>query len=573
MYKELEKQLQIGILSAPILYVPHYHYELISEVLNKIAKPEIIGITTAEICEWDLCKGPIRFNNKEYNSRFPYKTFDSWIKVLSDADTQAKVFIIRSAESIISSVEGLAALQLFTQRYERKEINELCTIILIASTPVSSLPLELNRIASIIELNPPTEEEIEDYLKKENITISKYYRQGQDKEVMKRFVRTLQGLQMHEVKQIVRTTLISTRGYITEKTIELALAEKKSIVKKSGIVEVINANVSFNEIGGLERLKKDLVIKARIYENLSRVKDLNLPYPKGCLIIGMPGCGKSMIAKAIANKFGVSLLRLDVNRLMGSYVGESEQNLRQALQIAEAAHPCVLWIDEIEKAFAGSNNTGGRGEGDSLVIRLMGHFLTWMQERKEPVYVVATANGVMRPEFMRKGRFDEVYFVDFPSEDERKDILAKKLNRYKTDTTVHSIFDLNSLISKTNKIAWDDGALSKIAKTMVGDKGKGGFSGAEIETLVNSVFEAKFVEFLDLEKQAEAKGESVSSISISVDDFCKLAENMKKTALCNQKGKKRNENDYEKSVIEEIREINELYQFTPASEKEKNNKV
>ena len=102
---------------------------------------------------------------------------------------------------------------------------------------------------------------------------------------------------------------------------------------------------------------------------------------------------------------------------------------------------------------------------------------------------------------------------------------------------------------------------------MVGDEGKGGFSGAEIETLVNSVFEAKFVKFLDLEKQAEAKGESVSSISISVDDFCKLAENMKKTALCNQKGKKRNKNDYEKSVIEEIREINELYQFTPASEK------
>lgn len=119
--------------------------------------------------------------------------------------------------------------------------------------------------------------------------------------------------------------------------------------------------------------------------------------PKGILILGMPGCGKSMIAKSIANAFNVSLLRLDVNRLMGQYVGQSESNLRRALQTAEAAHPCVLWIDEIEKAFAG--NEGGHND---IVIRLMGHFLTWMQERKTAVYIVATANDVMRPELMRK---------------------------------------------------------------------------------------------------------------------------------------------------------------------------
>lgn len=563
MYKELEDQLRFGIISAPILYVQHYHYELISDVLLNLAQQEKINPT--EICEWDICKGPMRFSDKQYNSRFPYKTFDNWIKVLSDADTEAKVFIIRSAKSIISSVEGLAALQLFAQRYERKEIDSACTIILVSTHPVSSLPVELNRIVNVIEVLPPTEQEIKVYLEKEKIEISKLYRQESARnDLMKRFVRTLQGLQMNEVKQIVRTTLAQTNGRLSEETIEYALVEKRKIVEKSGIVEVIRANESFEEIGGLSKLKKDLENKAVIYNNLSRVKDLNIPYPKGCLIIGMPGCGKSMIAKAIANKFGVSLLRLDVNRLMGSYVGQSEQNLRQALLIAEAAHPCVLWIDEIEKAFAGTNNSGGHGEGDSLVLRLMGHFLTWMQERKDPVYVVATANGVMRPEFMRKGRFDDVYFVDFPSFEERIDILEKKLNPFKSNKD-EVVFDLSDLLSPTDSTKWNREALGKISEQMNAIK-EGGFSGAEIAALVNTIFEDKFVEYLSLEKAAREKGDEVSPIKVTTEDFCKLAQDMKDSAMCNQKGKKADTSGYEKSAIEEIREMNSLYHFTPASE-------
>lgn len=572
MYKELEKQLWVGLLSAPILYVPHYHYELISEALHKVARPELTGINSTAICEWDICKGPMRFGDKQYNSRFPYKTFDNWIKVLSDADTETKIFIIRSAESIISSVEGLAALQLFAQRYERKEIDSICTIILVSTKPVSSLPVELNRIVNVIEVLSPTEQEIKDYLEKEKIRPFTHYRPSVQNDLRKRFVRTLQGLQMNEVKQIVRTTLTQTNGFLSEETIEYALVEKRKIVEKSGIVEVVRANESFEEIGGLSKLKKDLENKAVIYNNLSRVKDLNIPYPKGCLIIGMPGCGKSMIAKAIANKFGVSLLRLDVNRLMGSYVGQSEQNLRQALQIAEAAHPCVLWIDEIEKAFAGTNNSGGHGEGDSLVLRLMGHFLTWMQERKDPVYVVATANGVMRPEFMRKGRFDDVYFVDFPSFEERIDILEKKLNPFKSNKD-GVVFDLSDLLSPTDPTKWNREALGKISEQMnaIKDgkddkKTKGGFSGAEIAALVNTIFEDKFVEYLSLEKAAREKGDEVSPIKVTTEDFCKLAQDMKDSAMCNQKGKKADTSGYEKSAIEEIREMNSLYHFTPASE-------
>ena len=221
------------------------------------------------------------------------------------------------------------------------------------------------------------------------------------------------------------------------------MEEKKQIVKKSGIVEVVDANVQFSEVGGLDVIKEQLEVKREIFQNLNLASECNLPLPKGILIIGMPGCGKSMIAKSVANLFDMSLLRLDINRLMGQYVGQSEANLRKALETAEAAHPCVLWIDEIEKAFAGSNNGGNNN--DMLVMRLMGHFLTWMQERKTPVYIVATANDVMRPEFMRKGRFDEVYFVDFPNAAERKDIFEKKISHYKKSKS--GIFDFSQLKS------------------------------------------------------------------------------------------------------------------------------
>ena len=281
--------------------------------------------------------------------------------------------------------------------------------------------------------------------------------------------------------------------------------------------------------------------------------DLKIPLPKGILIIGMPGCGKSMIAKSIAEKFGVSLLRLDVNRLMGQYVGQSERNLRRALETAEAAHPCVLWIDEIEKAFAGSS---GYGENDMLVMRLMGHFLTWMQERKTAVYIVATANDVMRPEFMRKGRFDEVYFVDFPTFDERIDILRKKIQKYDNDD---GVFDFSEIKSGVH---YNKEALGKISKAMVAnDPGAGGFSGSEIESVVNMVIESKFIEYINYIES----GKTPSSIKISINDFLEKVSIIKDAAMCNQKGREQERCDFERTNIERIRDVQSMYKFRSAS--------
>ena len=266
-----------------------------------------------------------------------------------------------------------------------------------------------------------------------------------------------------------------------------------------------------------------------------------------------------MIAKSIASEFGVSLLRLDINRLMGQYVGQSEANLRSALATAEAAHPCVLWIDEIEKAFAGSNGQNN----DMLVMRLMGHFLTWMQERKTPVYIVATANDVMRPEFMRKGRFDEVYFVDFPNEKERKQIFDMKIKRFKDDP--EGIFDFSD-VKDTSKIVGKDNFEGKY----------GGFSGAEIESVVNTVIEKKFMEYLKL--LSDDNKHAATKIRLTEQDFIDGAKSIKDAVMANQKSREYEEykkhpdhakNEHAWTNIERIKEMQEKYKFTLATNKSK----
>ena len=360
-------------------------------------------------------------------------------------------------------------MQTIAAKYERDEYPRELTIIMVSPQPVESLPYEIEKLITVIDIPNPTEKEIENYIE-ENIPVSEQF-EIQSSELVTDFTRTLQGLQQYEIEQIVRSTRVRTGDRLTEKTISYALEEKKSIVKKSGIIEVVDSNISFDQVGGLQTLQKDLKQKATLFRHLNEISKVKLPLPKGVLIIGMPGCGKSLIAKSIANEFGVSLLRLDINRLMGQYVGQSEANLRRALSTAEAAHPCVLWIDEIEKAFAG---VGGDGGGNDVTTRLFGQFLTWMQEKENTVFVVATANDIskMPPEFLRKGRFDELFFVDLPNGEERRrilDIHLKKRNKWNKE------IDVIALIKETD-----------------------GFNGADLEAVVKDTIEMAFIEGKDI---------------------------------------------------------------------------
>lgn len=221
--------------------------------------------------------------------------------------------------------------------------------------------------------------------------------------------------------------------------------EKAATLKKSGILEVINSETSTKDIGGLCELMP--WINKRKLAFSPAAKAYGLPTPKGMMLIGIPGCGKSLVAKSCANILSVPLLKLDAGRLFGSLVGQSEANLRSAIQTAEAIAPCVLWIDEIEKGFSGSRSSGATDGGTSS--RVFGTFLSWMQDKTAPVFVVATANDVssLPSEFLRKGRFDEIWFADLPDMDERKSIWEIQIQKHgrKPDD-----FDLDALTSATN---------------------------------------------------------------------------------------------------------------------------
>lgn len=569
MYKELKNQIITGILSSPIIYVPHFHYQLLDEVLIDIVSPtkndrKILDLNEDSIVEYDLSEGVIDFKNKKsekdlevYSNLYTY--FSDIVEYESHFDRE-RIFLFRNFSHALDDPKIQSLLKLFTMKYERGDYDRLTTILIVDEKPIVDLPLGIEKLLTIVDILAPNENEIYEYINGLGLVVSNHYSEQEKSSVLKNFTRTLQGLQFYEIKQIINSSIVRTGGVISDKTISIALEEKKNIVKKSGIIEVVDTDITFDEVGGLENLKKDLNAKAKIYQHLSLAADLRIPLPKGILIIGMPGCGKSMIAKSIAEKFGVSLLRLDVNRLMGQYVGQSERNLRRALETAEAAHPCVLWIDEIEKAFAGSS---GHGENDMLVMRLMGHFLTWMQERKTAVYIVATANDVMRPEFMRKGRFDEVYFVDFPTFDERVDILKKKIQRYDKDD---SIFDFSEIKSGG---FYNKEALGEISKMMTANESKhGGFSGSEIECVVNMVIESKFIEYINCIES----GKSISSIKILISDFKDKISIIKDAAMCNQKGKKLERGDFEKTNIERIRDVQSIYKFRNASKLDKQKK-
>lgn len=563
MIREFKYQLSTAILSSPIVYIPHFHYSFVDEVLGSLINPpdgtidEFHMSVSENVIEFDCgLNCVVNFDTKNMDNDM--SCYDNLSQLLRDIVNQNRmpspvILLVKNCFPLLLQTEIQCLLSSFAYKYENGIINKLSTIILVSPVILSSLPDQLEymtvkqieKYITVIDIKTPTKEEIMSLLSQ--YRVSKRYAL-QENQMKLDLCRALQGLQLYEIKQILYSVLIRTSNSISSKTIRLALEEKENIVKKTGIIEVVDSDISFYEIGGLQQLRDDLEVKSKIYHKLSDAEKYNVTIPKGILIIGMPGCGKSMIAKATAKLFEVPLIRLDVSRLMGKYVGESEANLRLALATAEAAQPCVLWIDEIEKAFAGTNNS--KGDNDMLVMRMMGHFLTWMQERKTPVYIIATANDVMKPEFMRKGRFDDVYFVNFPNHKERAEILQKKIeSKYKNST----LFDFSEV-----------GDCMDVVKEMEGKYG--GFSGAEIECVLNMVVEAKFSEYL----KEEVNSQSFSKITINKDDFNKAIVRIKDSVMANQQGKKRKDNEFlqDKTSIERIIEMNNIYHFTNASKTE-----
>lgn len=320
-----------------------------------------------------------------------------------------------------------------------------------------TLPPDLADRAVPFRLELPGRGELTDVLERTTRSLRQSHRvtvrlTGDERE---RLVDTLAGLTLNQARQAIARAALDD-GVLDADDIARLRRRKAEVIQDGGLLEFRPHEDNQFELGGFGRLRAWLT-RARVGFG-PEARALNLAPPRGVLIVGVQGCGKSLAAKAIAREWGMPLLKLDAARLYDKYIGESEKNLRRALDLAQSLAPVVLWIDEIEKGFAAS---GGDGDG-GLSRRLLGSFLTWLQERREGVFVAATANDVfaLPPELLRKGRFDEIFFVDLPDEVERREIFRIHLGLRRQDAA-----------------AFDLPALSSAAE---------GFSGAEIEQAVTS---------------------------------------------------------------------------------------
>lgn len=234
-------------------------------------------------------------------------------------------------------------------------------------------------------------------------------------------------------------------GRLDNSTIDYLISEKEHIIKKDGLLEYYHTEENLNNVGGLVNLKNWLNVRSNAFTD--KAKEFGIDTPKGVLLLGLPGCGKSLTAKCIASTWKYPLLRFDLGKVFGGVVGQSEANMRRALDVAKTVAPCVLWIDEIEKGLSGLGSSDRTDGGTAS--RVFGSLLTWMQEKKEPVFVVATANNIesLPPELLRKGRFDEIFFVDLPSKEERKEIFKIHIQNKKRN---YEHFNLELLAEKTN---------------------------------------------------------------------------------------------------------------------------
>ncbi len=342
--------------------------------------------------------------------------------------------------------------------------NSFKTIVLIS--PVMEIPPELDKEITVINFPQPTKEDLSALLDKiiEDVRELKQVEVQLDDEGRERLLQAALGLTLGEAENVFAKIIVKDQR-LSADYVDEVFAEKQQIIRKSGLLEYYAASEDFTSVGGLAVLKDWLNKRAVAFTVDAHA--FGLPSPKGILLLGVQGCGKSLCAKAVSRLWQLPLLRFDMGRMFGSLVGSSEEKVRRAISVAESIAPAVLWVDEIDKAFVGSQSSGVTDGGTTA--RVFGTFLTWLSEKSAPVFVVATANDVSQlpPELLRKGRLDEIFYVDLPSPEERAEIFRIHLaKRHRNPDN----FDLPSLLAASQD-----------------------FSGAEIEeAIISALYDAYY---------------------------------------------------------------------------------
>lgn len=435
----------------PIIYINTFEEDKVDSLIPEISSGK-------EVYEWNETNGYIDFETKApLQEDCSFERMLDQLKVPDLLDRKILVFKditpYLDEPKTVSKIKGLARM-----------INQGVDAAVIIVSSVLVIPKDIEKYVTILEMDYLNTDEIKAVIRsfvKENLN------QQVEESLVEEFALAFKGLTEFEILNLLALSYADD-GELTRKDLRLIFDQKQQMIKKAGILEMIPLKETIDDIGGLENLKAWFIKKAKVYKNMNNAKKYGVDMPKGVLIAGVPGCGKSLNAKAAANLFEVPLLRLDMGRLMGKYVGESEGNLRSAIALAEAISPCVLWIDELEKAFAG---IGGSGGGAEVTTRLFGNFLTWMQEKESPTFVVATANDITQlpPELLRKGRFDEIFYVGLPNKEEREKIFDIHIRKRRPQDLKN--IRVKDLVSITE-----------------------GFSGADIEGVVKDAIESAFAE-------------------------------------------------------------------------------
>ena len=413
-HQEIIQELDLMLRSRyPLIYLVAVEEEPVEQVLSEVSKR---GNPQRELLYWDIVRG-WSDNNKDKGS-----LMGALNRIRTSKEEDATLFILRDLHSVLKNPETDKNAPIIREiKNLTRELKTSRKTILLLSHRLE-IPPELSEEMTVLDFPLPTFQEI-DYLVSQLVTPEKLKLEGLAKE---QFLKACQGLSRARIRRVLAKAL-AAKQEINETDIDVVLEEKRQTIRQTGILEFSPAPDSLKMVGGLENLKEWVRMRKDAFSD--EAKRYGIPTPKGLLLVGIQGTGKSLSAKTIAHEWRVPLLRLDTGRLFGGIVGESESRVRQMIQLSEAMSPCILWIDEIDKAF-GSINSGVSGDSGTSQ-RVFGSLITWMQEKTQPVFIVATANNVevLPAELLRKGRFDEIFFINLPTEKERKAIFRVHLQQ------------------------------------------------------------------------------------------------------------------------------------------------
>nr|UQS76336.1 subunit 4 of 26S proteasome [Haslea ostrearia]WAJ48241.1 ATP-dependent zinc metalloprotease FtsH [Haslea ostrearia]WAJ48332.1 ATP-dependent zinc metalloprotease FtsH [Haslea ostrearia] len=429
----------------PIIYINTIEEDRVEYVIRKNVKTNL----NRSIYSWDFVDG---YTNNPNNEGFARKNPLQALELVErlKAETPA-LFLLKDFNRFLNDLSVSRKLRNISRVLKLQPK----TIIIIGSD--LTIPKELQDLITVLQFELPSEQEISEELTRLvnslNIKI--------DSQLFENLVRACQGLSLERIRRVL-SKIIATYKTINNNSINILLSEKKQIISQTEILEYISVEEKIINLGGLQNLKEWL--KKRKTAFTIQASNYGLPTPRGLLLVGIQGTGKSLTAKSVANEWQLPLLKLDVGKLFGGIVGESESRLRQMINVAEAVSPCILWIDEIDKAFNNTENSGDSGTSN----RVLGTFVSWLSEKTKPVFVIATANNIelLPLEIIRKGRFDEIFFLDLPQNEEREEIFKIHLKEFRSDS-------------------WESFDYSKLARLSES------FSGAEIrQSIIEGMYQA-----------------------------------------------------------------------------------